>query len=292
MKRYVDSVSYLGPIIVGSDCTKVRKRLNFSTQHGSHVLGTILDLADVEVDNTEDLDVIVERAIKEKAHATQARAIIAKVYTCPILLAFTYASQIPLPGCPPLVISLLPTNGTESAMDIHAQQLKLQAMASQLKLPLVSFAADGAAAELLAQYLMDNQQSQEPALTYSYPLYGIHLKAPVFTNTGPLILITDPAHAKKTARNQPQYGTHTASLGAGHLVNRSFIDLLHLFESGLVLRDVENVDKQDDGAARRIFHTNALKAMLNSEDPDKLSIQPGFEGVFAYLFILGASLVL
>jgi len=206
-------------------------------------------------------------------------------------LLMACCSQIPLPGCPPLVISLLPTNGTESATDIHAQQLKLQAMASQLKLPLVSFAADGAAAELLAQFLMDNEQSQEPALTYSYPLYGIHLKAPVFTNTGPLISITDPAHAKKTARNQPQYGTHTASLGAGHLVNRSFIDLLHLFESGLVLRDVENVDKQDDGAARRIFHTNALKAMLNSEDPDKPSIQPGFEGVFAYLFILGASLV-
>jgi len=91
VKRYVDSVSYLGPIIVGSDCTKVRKRLNFSTQHGSHVLGTILDLADVEVDNAEDLDDIVERTIKEKAHATQARAIIAKVSTFPIKLpAFAY----------------------------------------------------------------------------------------------------------------------------------------------------------------------------------------------------------
>jgi hypothetical protein len=79
VKRYVDSVAYMGPIVVGSDCTKVRKRLNFSTQHGSHVLGTILDLADVEVDNAEDLDEIVERTVKEKAHATQARAIIAKV---------------------------------------------------------------------------------------------------------------------------------------------------------------------------------------------------------------------
>jgi hypothetical protein len=172
-------------------------------------------------------------------------------------------------------------------MDIHAQQLKLQAMASQCKLPLVLFAADGAAAKLLAQFLIDNEQSQEPALTY---LYGIHLKVPVFTNTGPLISITDPAHAKKTARNQPQYDTHTASLGAGHLVNQSFIDLLHLFESGLVLWDIENVDKQDDGAARQIFHTNALKAMLNSEYPNRPSIQPGFESVFAYLFILGVSL--
>ena len=65
-----------------------------------------------------------------------------------------------------------------------------------------------------------------------------------------------------------------------------------MFESGLVLWDVENVDKQDDGVARRIFHTNALKAMLNLEDPNKPSIQPGFKGVFAYLFILGTSLFL
>jgi len=101
------------------------------------------------------------------------------------------------------VISLLPTNGTESALDIHAQQMKLQAMAAQLKLPLVSCAADGAAAELSAQLLMDNEQSQEPALIYNYPRYGIHLKAHVFTNTGPLVSITDPAHTKKTSRNQP-----------------------------------------------------------------------------------------
>jgi hypothetical protein len=64
--------------------------LNFSTQHRSHVLGTVLDLADVEVDNAEDLDEIVKCTIKEKAPAMQARAIIAKVYTFPILLAFIY----------------------------------------------------------------------------------------------------------------------------------------------------------------------------------------------------------
>ena len=78
------------------------------------------------------------------------------------------SSQILLPGCPPLVISLLPTNGTESAVDIHAQQLKLQAMASQLKLPLVSFAADGAAAELLAQFLMDNEPALVVIFIYEY----------------------------------------------------------------------------------------------------------------------------
>ncbi|KAF8161385.1 hypothetical protein B0H34DRAFT_796185 [Crassisporium funariophilum] len=281
VKRYVDSINYKGPIIVGSDCTKVRKRLNFSTQHGlSHILGTVFDLSEVEVEDEDDLEEIVERTIKKNAHATQARAII---------------SRVPLPGCPSIVVALLPTNGKEDADTIHGQHLKLQAMARQVNLPLTALAADGAAVELAAQLQMDHEQSNEPPLIYQYPLYGISLSAPVFTGTGPLISITDPPHARKTCRNQPQYGTHTASLGVGHLVNQSLVDLYRIPGSGLVIRDVENVDKQDDGAARRMFHLNALKATtssLNTNDAggeDAAStIRPGFEGIFAYLFVMGS----
>ena len=155
-------------------------------------------------------------------------------------------------------------------------------MARQAGLPLIALVADGAAVELSAQFKMDHEQSDQEALTYKYPLYGISLEAPVFAGTGPLISITDPAHARKTCRNQPQYGTHTASLGVGHLVNQSLVDLYRLPSSGLVIRDVENVDKQDDGAARRIFHINALKATVNTD-----GIIPGFEGTFSYLFVMG-----
>jgi len=45
-------------------------------------------------------------------------------------------------------------------------------------------------------------------------------------------------------------------MGAGILVNRLLVDL---FDSGLVLKDIENVDKQDDGAACRAFHVMAFK---------------------------------
>ncbi|KAF4618575.1 hypothetical protein D9613_009688 [Agrocybe pediades] len=200
VKHYVDSVKYTGPTIVGSDCTKVRKRLNYSTQHGSHILGTVFPLHEVEVDDQADIDDIVNCAMKEKGHATQARAIIAK---------------IPLPRCAPLVIALLPTNGKEDAAEIHTHHIKIQAMAQQLSLPLVAFGTDGAAVELAAQILMDKEQSQEEPFTYKYPLYGIFPKVPVFSKTGPVVSVTDPPHVKKTCRNQPQYGTHTASLGVG-----------------------------------------------------------------------------
>ncbi|KAF9526823.1 hypothetical protein CPB83DRAFT_837122 [Crepidotus variabilis] len=274
VKRYVDLVNYTGPVFKASDATKVRKRLNYSAKLGAHVLGTIFDLSEVEVENAKSIDNIVKRTAKEKAFATQTRAIIAKV---------------PLPGSPPIVIALLPTNGTETAEMIHLQHLQLQKMAAQLKLPLIALAADGAASELAAQFMMDKVQTEEKSLVYDYPLYGIHLRAPVFADTGPLISVTDAPHARKTARNQPQYGTHTASLGVGHLVNQSLVGLYETGAAGLVVRDVANVDKQDDGAARRVFHHQALEAYTTKDNPnmETVSIRPGFEGVFTYLFVLG-----
>lgn len=164
-------------------------------------------------------------------------------------------------------------------------------MAAQLKIPLVALTADGAASELSAQRLMDTEQSEVEPLTYRYQLYGIDLQAPTFKETGPLISVTDPPHARKTCRNQPQYGTHTASLGVGYLVNSSLVDLSRLNGSGLVIRDVENVDKQDDGAARRMFHSQALHAMAEKKVPklELFSIRPQFEGLFVYLFVMGMS---
>lgn len=137
---------------------------------------------------------------------------------------------------------------------------------------------------------MDQQPSGLPPLQYDYPLYGVHLHAPVFS-TGPLISISDPPHGRKTCRNQPQYGTHTASLGTGFLVNRSLVSLYEMGDSGLVSRDVNNVDKQDDGAARRMFHHQALTA-ITVENDGAYTIRDGFHGLFVYLFVFGMSLLL
>ena len=194
--------------------------------------------------------------------------------------------KVPLPQYPPQVIALIPTDGKDDAAGILEQHLKLLKMAAQLNLPIISFAADGAASELSAQRLMDNQTSELNPLTYDYPSYGIHLRAPVYKVIGPVISISDPPHGRKTCRNQPQHGTHTASLGIGFVVNRSLVDLYKTGTSGLVLRDVENVDKQDDGAARRLFHHTALVA-TTFEDAGIRKVSGGFEGLFVYLFVLG-----
>jgi hypothetical protein len=198
--------------------------------------------------------------------------------------------QIPLPHIPPQVVALLPTDGKDDAAKIVEEQLRLLQMAAELSLPVVSFAADGAASELAAQNLMDSQPSSFPPVTYDYPLYGIHLRAPVM-KTGPVTSNQDCPHGRKTARNQPQHGTKTASLGQEVLVNDNLVQLYETGESGMLHSAVNNTDKQDDGPARQIFHYQALLACTIG-DGDQMKIRDGFGGLFVYLFVLGKCRVL
>jgi hypothetical protein len=193
---------------------------------------------------------------------------------------------LPGPQYPPVVVALIPTNGTDDAEGIHEQHMKLLKMAAQLDLKIISCAADGASAELAAQNLMDNEASDLEPLTYENLAYGYQLKASNFKVTGPCISLSDPPHGRKTGRNQPQHGTKTASLGVGFIVNRSLVDLCEIPDSGLYRADVVNVDKQDDGAARRFFHRKGLRACAEVIN-GKRRIKKGFIGLFVYLFILG-----
>jgi hypothetical protein len=185
-----------------------------------------------------------------------------------------------------MVLALIPTDGKDTAEGIHKELMNLLRMAKRLQLHIIVFSADGAAPELAAQNMMDQEKSEREALTYEYALYGISLRAPVFECTGPLISVTDAPHGRKTCRNQPLYGTHTASMGRGYIVSRSLVDLWKTQDAGLLHRDVEDVDKQDDGAARRLFHINALMAMTFKEN-GTVKVRDDFLGLFIYLFIFG-----
>lgn len=291
VKRLMDVLKYDGPVAIAGDCTKVRQRLTYSNDHGSHILGSTLPLDECIVNETEDISRLVKRVSEEKQYASQVRAILIKVSTYNTTTSFrshfgSILPKIPLPEIPPLVIALRPTKGNDDAPAIHSLQVKVLEMAEQLGMKVVSMSADGASSEQGAQSLMDHIQSICEPITYEFKLYGIKLHAPVLA-TGPLISCQDPQHARKTCRNQPQHGTHTASLGRGVMVNRSLVSLQETGAAGLMRRDVENVDKQDDGAARRLFHPTALLAMTTKDDAGNLSVQEEFRGLFVYLFVFG-----
>ncbi|KAF7321180.1 hypothetical protein HMN09_00206400 [Mycena chlorophos] len=219
VKRLADRLGYAGPVCSAGDCTKVRQRLTFSSAYGGHVLGSVLPLDDCIAETPEDIDKSVAKAVQDKTLASQVRAILIK---------------IPRPQVPPQVVALLPTNGKDDAEKVLELNMTLLKMADELGLPVVTFAADGAASELLAQNNFDKLPGDAPAVTCSYPLYGIHLRTPVF-KTGPAVAIIDAPH-----------GTHIASMGRGKLVNNDLVELQRTGVSGLLKSDVFNVDKQDD----------------------------------------------
>ncbi|KAF9020418.1 hypothetical protein BDZ89DRAFT_1203567 [Hymenopellis radicata] len=271
VRRYMDRIGYDGPIAAAGDCTKVKARLSYSTATGSHIIGSVLPMDECVVEDASDIENITDRVSEERALAKQVRAVLL---------------QIPLPQTPPIVVALIPTDGKDTGEYIFELNQKLLKMAANLKIHIVSLASDGAASELLAQHLQDTTSGAPSSFSYAYAEFGIQISVPEIPDMGPVVSIQDCPHARKTARNQPQHGTHTASLGSSCLVNKSFLDLYETKSAGLVLRDVQNVDKQDDGAARRIFHGVALGATTVGEE-DATSIKPGWEGLFTYLFMLG-----
>jgi hypothetical protein len=75
----MDSIKYSGPVAVAGDCTKVRPRLTYSNDFGSHILGSTLPLDECEIDDEDDIDDAISKIKKKKAIASQVRAILIKV---------------------------------------------------------------------------------------------------------------------------------------------------------------------------------------------------------------------
>jgi calcineurin-like phosphoesterase len=88
-------------------------------------------------------------------------------------------------------------------------------------------------------------------------------------------------HAKKTARNQIHYGIRLLTLGNDTVRYDQLCNIVEKENSVLCTRDVYNVDKQDDGAAFCVFHSQLLRMCQ-----DNGVIDPGKLGLFVYLFIL------
>lgn len=223
-------ISFLRILLASSD----------TSTHGSHVLGTVFDLADVE-DDEEDLDEIVERTIKKKAHATQARAILAKV-PCQFLHHARYPSyyyfKTSLPKSPPLSLLCYPR------MERKTLMMSTLINGSSRRTPTCCVNSRWCCHWAFCE-IQDGSRViwLGSANLRVRPLWNF-VQGTCFRRNRSYIFITDFAHARKTCRNQPQYGTHAASLGVGHLVNQSLVHLYRLPGSGLVIRDVEMTEQQ------------------------------------------------
>ncbi|PKY35076.1 hypothetical protein RhiirB3_501086 [Rhizophagus irregularis] len=104
---------------------------------------------------------------------------------------------------------------------------------------------------------------------------------PIYQNL-PIITVQDPKHAKKTARNQLHSGARLLVLGNNVMLYRHLLTLAQAKNHAIYIRDVVNVDKQDDGAAYRLFHSDVLEQMYQNELENN-----EMQSLFVYLFVLG-----
>ena len=178
-----------------------------------------------------------------------------------------------------MMVAMIPTKGNEGAEQIACLIRQIIEMAHMANLNILSFGADGARSEFNAQTIITNEASN--FLEYKDSFYKIHFKASIY-NGKPFIRVQDPKHAKKTARNQIFSGAKLLSLGIDTVRYDQLFKLAHQSQHFLLKRDVLNVDKQDDGAAFRTFHSNNL-----TQIPVDGILTNETNGLFVYLFVLG-----
>ena len=154
-------------------------------------------------------------------------------------------------------------------------------MSIQANVNLISIGADGAITEYNAQILLMQGSETGEFFTYDNEIYNVHFQAPIYSGK-PVIRIQDPKHAKKNGRNAIHSGARLLVLGNYTVRYDQIYQLAQEENSALYIRDVINVDKQDDSAAYRVFCSKLLTQCQSNGclDNNKTAL-------FVYLFIFG-----
>lgn len=272
--EFGERMKFDGPWICAGDGTKLRPLLTTSSEfsHGekgaAHILGSTLPIADVLFKSAEEQSKIISEIEAAKAIASQV---------------WVLALHIPLPNMPVFPVALIANKGKMTATEIRDLHLKLRSLCGQAGIKFLASGADGAKAESNAQQLMMNAETPT-RLAYLNEKYGVFLDCPVYPDTGPHICNTDIDHGRKTARNNFLYGTHYLILAFVFLCHAVLMFFLTVLRAPLLIKDLFNPDKQDDGAARRLFTARVFRWMLDTVGRLK---HPSLEGLFLLAFVLG-----
>ncbi|KAJ7176154.1 hypothetical protein C8R43DRAFT_872609, partial [Mycena crocata] len=260
------------PWVCAGDGTKLRPVLTvsseFSEKGTAHLVGSTLPLRDVLFKSSEEQSRLITKIDAEKAIATQV---------------WVLAIQIPLPGMPLFSVAFVPNKGKMKATEYRDLHLALRSHCGKAGIKLLASCADGAKAEANAQKLMMDADTKK-RLSYTNERYGVFASCPVYPDTGPHISCTDIDHSQKTARNNFLYGTHLLILGFRFLCHAVLMALLIIKNCPLYVKDIFNPDKQDDGAARRLFINVLFRFLINA---DGNLIHNDFGGLFILTFVFG-----
>ena len=121
-------------------------------------------------------------------------------------------------------------------------------MTARAGINLLNIGADGVITEMKVQEKIMNNESVKKYLEFEDSFYGVKFHAPIY-NDRPIICIQCLKHAKKMARNQIHYGSKLLTFENGTIRYDQLLELAQMPNLSICIRDVRNVDKQDDAAA-------------------------------------------
>ncbi|KAJ9101379.1 hypothetical protein QFC20_005260 [Naganishia adeliensis] len=282
LDQYLKELGDLGlkdvPLVVMADATKLpkdskRPAVSFTTVMAhddviGHLVGSTLSMDETAVRLDEDVDTIWKAIETEGGAASQVLAVMVGV---------------PLDGVAPKVVALYPTDGKENGAAVKTILDELRKAIQDRGHRVLSYALDGGSAEKGAQRITRKETSQEN-LELAVPGFNVLLKAQIVDGT-PLIMVQDVEHARKTLRNNFTSGARLMNLGKAVVCYEYLLRLLGYEGSGIVKSDLLFQDKQDDGAAVRLFNSQALESLM-----EEGKIREGMEGLFTVLSIFDQAL--
>jgi hypothetical protein len=260
---------------------------------GGHVLGSTLARDDCYVAGPEAYEKLVTLIDTAELLSESTRVIILSVspaslsHIYPSLLTQFFFWQIPIPGTRPFVIALHSVAKKETSFDVAHVLNQVRELGARVGLRILSTGADSASIERKAQSLTLRAPDFErlPDIKYTYAKYSINLVIPNFKRGGPLLAIPDPKHAAKSVRNFVMSGAKFSFFGDSQMTFAHFDLLLARPGSPLLTRDIHNCDRQDDGAALRLFHAKTLRSC--TKDGKGEENHEDLKAVFIFLFVFG-----
>ncbi|GBB97652.1 hypothetical protein RclHR1_30270001 [Rhizophagus clarus] len=257
-KRLIDILNYQGPIAAMSDNTKLKPALCYHSGLGC-IIRLTLSIEETKINDYKDIPIVIND-IKMK-----------KVIAKDVLL---------LPNFPPVVIALITNTGSDSQSTVtnFHQELLIQ-MASRLNLSILSIGLDGHIVKFKAQIAIQRYQTNK-RLIFQNNKFGINLSCPVFPNVEPVVCIQDPKHIKKTSRNAIMSGARLLTFGNSTVWFEQLLKLSNFPNLVMYHHDVIKLNRQDDGAAYRVFCLENLQNCYNV-------IKEDMRRIFIYLFIMG-----
>ncbi|KAF8325537.1 uncharacterized protein EI90DRAFT_2932034 [Cantharellus anzutake] len=261
-------LNYLGPVCIAVDDTKIQPGLR-AFQDSSSTWFAIGNVGDpICIKQPDDADPSAQE-IADKLRSTN---------TLQAEKVRLYLLIIPLPRVPPIPLAAIAMGPKTAAVDLKLWFDNIYALLEAKGCRPIALACDGANTERSHQNVIIESASdtENHLIAPSHPHARLTIKIPLLKGH-PFVAVQDAKHAAKTARNQLTTGARCVSLGPDPMNYKQLLELTSQ-DAPLLRRDVQNLDRQDDRAAARLYAAETLHYISTKTKSVSLG---------TYLFIIG-----